>query len=385
MNNFSYYNATKIHFGKDQIARINEEISHDARVLITYGGGSIKTNGVFEQVVAALNGRTIFEFGGIEPNPHLETLSKAVDLARNKQVTHVLAVGGGSVIDGSKFIAAGALYPNDLWEIIETNGKYITQALPLGCVLTLAATGSEMNKGASITRAETKDKLFFGSVHVFPKFSILDPTTTYSLPVRQVGNGVIDAFAHVVEQYITYPINAPIQDRIAEGLLITLIEEGPKALQNPLDYDVRANLMLAATIALNGTLAMGVPTDWASHMIGLELTGLYGLDHAQTLAILIPAVWYFKKEQKKAKLLQYGERVWGLVDGNDEDRAVAAIEKTRSFFMQMGLPTKLCDYGLDHSVIPTILAKLEQHGLTKLGEYKDITPADVKNILELAL
>lgn len=385
MNNFSYYNATKIHFGKNQIARINEEIPHDARVLITYGGGSIKKNGVFEQVVAALNGRTIFEFGGIEPNPHLETLSKAVDLARNKQVTHVLAVGGGSVIDGSKFIAAGALYPNNLWEIIETNGKYITQALPLGCVLTLAATGSEMNKGASISRVETKDKLFFGSVHVFPKFSILDPTTTYSLPVRQVGNGVIDAFAHVVEQYITYPINAPIQDRIAEGLLITLIEEGPKALQNPWDYDVRANLMLAATIALNGTLAMGVPTDWASHMIGLELTGLYGLDHAQTLAILIPAVWYFKKEQKKAKLLQYGERVWGLVDGNDEDRAVAAIEKTRSFFIQMGLPTKLCDYGLDHSVIPTILAKLEQHSLTKLGEYKDITPANVKEILELAL
>ncbi len=385
MNNFSYYNETKIHFGKDQIARINEEIPHDARVLITYGGGSIKRNGVLEQVVAALNGRTFFEFGGIEPNPHVETLSKAVDFARNKQVTFVLAVGGGSVIDGSKFIAAGALYPNNLWEIIETNGKLITEALPLGCVLTLAATCSEMNKGASITRAETKDKLFFGSVHVFPRFSILDPTTTYSLPVRQIGNGVIDAFAHVVEQYITYPINAPIQDRIAEGLLITLIEEGPKALQNPLDYDVRANLMLAATIALNGTLAMGVPTDWASHMIGLELTGLYGLDHAQTLAILIPAVWYFKKEQKKAKLLQYGERIWGLVDGNDDDRTVAAIEKTRDFFVQMGLPTKLCDYGLNHLVIPTILEKLEQHGLTKLGEYKDITPAEVKKILELAL
>lgn len=385
MDNFSYKNTTQIHFGKGQISKLKDEVPADARVLITYGGGSIKKNGVFEQVQAALDGITYFEFGGIEPNPHFETLMKAVELIKQEKITYILAVGGGSVIDGSKFIAAAALYPNEPWEIIQTYGAKVTAALPLGCVLTLAATGSEMNKGAVITKAETKDKLFFFSDHVQPRFSILDPETTYSLPARQTGNGVVDSFVHVVEQYVTYPVNAKVQDRFAEGLLLNLIEDGPKALENPTDYDVRANLMWTATLALNGLIATGVPADWATHMIGQEITGLYGLDHAQTLAVVQPAVWLYKQEQKKAKLLQYAERVWGLHEGDDDSRVMAAIENTRQFFEQMGVPTRLSAYGLDASVIDPVVAKLEAHGHVNLGEHGDITAADVKAILTLAL
>lgn len=385
MDNFSYKNTTQIHFGKGQISKLKDEVPADARVLITYGGGSIKKNGVFEQVQAALDGITYFEFGGIEPNPHFETLMKAVELIKQEKITYILAVGGGSVIDGSKFIAAAALYPNEPWEIIQTYGAKVTAALPLGCVLTLAATGSEMNKGAVITKAETKDKLFFFSDHVQPRFSILDPETTYSLPPRQTGNGVVDSFVHVVEQYVTYPVNAKVQDRFAEGLLLNLIEDGPKALENPTDYDVRANLMWTATLALNGLIATGVPADWATHMIGQEITGLYGLDHAQTLAVVQPAVWLYKQEQKKAKLLQYAERVWGLHEGDDDSRVMAAIENTRQFFEQMGVPTRLSAYGLDASVIDPVVAKLEAHGHVNLGEHGDITAVDVKAILTLAL
>ncbi|WP_024873480.1 iron-containing alcohol dehydrogenase [Tolumonas lignilytica] len=385
MNNFSYRNTTQIHFGEGQIAKIRDEIPADARVLITYGGGSIKKNGVMDQVQTALEGITFFEFGGIEPNPHFETLMKAVDVVKRENITFILAVGGGSVIDGSKFIAAAALYPTDPWEIIQSYGAKVTQALPLGCVLTLAATGSEMNNGAVVTKAATQDKLFFFSEHVYPKFSVLDPTTTYSLPPRQTANGVVDSFVHVVEQYITYPVNAKVQDRMAESLVLNILEDGPKALENPTDYDVRANLMWTATMALNGLLSTGVPADWATHLIGQEITGLYGLDHGQTLAIVIPAVWTYKKEAKKAKLLQYAERVWNITEGDDDARATAAIENTRQFFEQMGVKTHLSDYGLGRSAIAAVVAKLEEHGHVKLGEHADITPTDVAAILELAL
>ena len=385
MNNFSVRNTTQIHFGKGQITKIKDEIPADARVLITYGGGSIKKNGVLDQVHTALNGYACFEFSGIEPNPHFETLMKAVEIVKKENITYILAVGGGSVIDGSKFIAAASLYPNDPWEILKTYGAHVADAIPLGCVLTLPATGSEMNSGAVITKAETKDKLFFDSVHVQPRFSVLDPETTYSLPTRQVANGVVDSFVHTVEQYMTYPVNAKVQDRFAEGLLHNLFEDGPAALANPTDYDVRANLMWTATMALNGTLNTGVPTDWATHMIGHEITGLYGLDHAQTLAIVLPAVWKYKKEQKKAKLLQYAERVLDLRTGSDDERVDAAIKKTEEFFESMGNPPRLSAYGLDASVIPAVAEKLTQHGHVKLGEYGDITPEDVKEILKLAL
>lgn len=385
MNNFTFSNPTRIHFGQGQIAKIKEELPQGARVLVTYGGGSIKKNGVFEQVKAALAGFTWFEFGGIEPNPHYETLLKAVEVVKAQQVDFILAVGGGSVIDGSKFIAAASLYPHDPWEIIQSYGAKVSAAVPLGAILTLPATGSEMNDGAVVTRAETQDKLFFMSPFVQPRFSVLDPETTFSLPVRQIGNGIVDSFVHIVEQYMTWPVNAKVQDRFAEGLLHNLIEDGPAALANPTDYAVRANLMWTATMALNGLLSTGVPVDWATHMIGHELTGLYGLDHAQTLAVVLPAVWEYKKEQKQGKLLQFAERVWGLHEGPAETRVEQAIAKTRDFFERVGVATRLSAYGLDASAIPAVTAKLQQHGHVQLGEHADITPDEVTKILQLAL
>lgn len=385
MNNFTYFNPTRIHFGKGQIAKLAEEIPSDAKVLITYGGGSIKKNGVLDQVHAALVGRSYQEFGGIEANPHLETLMQAVAVVQSEGIDYILAVGGGSVIDGSKFIAAAARYTGDAWEILQTYGSKISDAVPLGTVLTLAATGSEMNNGAVITKAETQDKLFFHSPFVQPRFSILDPETTYTLPARQIANGVVDAYVHTLEQYSTYPVNAKVQDRFAEGLLRTLIEEGPAALANPQDYDVRANLMWTATMALNGTLSTGVPTDWATHMIGHELTGLYGLDHAQTLAIVQTAVWKHKLQAKQAKLAQYAERVFDVRDGSEEQKARAAIEQTEAFFSAMGNPVRLSAYGLGEEVIEKVAAKLTEHGHAALGEHADITPDDVKQILRLAL
>ena len=385
MNNFTYHNPTRIHFGQGQIAKLAEEIPADAKVLITYGGGSIKKNGVLDQVHAALQGRNYQEFGGIEANPHFETLMQAVEIVQRDGIDYILAVGGGSVIDGSKFIAAAARYEGDPWEILTTYGSKIVDAVPLGTVLTLAATGSEMNSGAVITKAATQDKLFFFSPFVQPRFSILDPVTTYSLPARQIANGVVDAYVHTLEQYSTYPVNAKVQDRIAEGLLRTLIEEGPVALANPQDYDARANLMWAATIALNGTLSTGVPTDWATHMIGHELTALYGLDHAQTLAIVQTAVWKHKLASKQAKLAQYAERVFDVREGSEASKAQAAIEQTERFFAAMGNPPRLSAYGLGEEVIEAVAAKLIAHGHVALGEHADITPEDAKAILRLAL
>ncbi len=385
MNNFSYRNRTQIHFGKGQISKLKDSIPANARILITYGGGSIKKNGVFAQVQAALHDVKFVEFGGIEPNPHYETLLKAVEIVKKESLNFILAVGGGSVIDGSKFIAAASLYNGDAWEIVKSYGSKVTAALPLGCVLTLAATGSEMNSTAVITKASTQDKLFFASEHVQPLFSILDPETTFTLPVRQVGNGVVDSFVHVLEQYVTYPVNAKVQDRFAESLLLNLLEDGPKALTQPTDYDVRANLMWTATMALNGLIATGVPADWATHLIGQEITGLYGLDHGQTLAVVLPALWTYKKEQKKEKLLQYAKRIWNLHDGEDDTRIMTAIENTRKFFETMGVKTRLSDYGLNESIIPAVIKKLEQHGHTQLGERGNIGVNDVKEILKLAL
>jgi len=384
MNNFTFFNNTKIIFGDGQIEKLKKEIPAGSRVMIVYGGGSIKKNGIFEQVTAALEDFSWIEFGGIEPNPHYETCIEAIETAKKENIDFLLAVGGGSVIDATKFIAAAVKHENDPWEIIETFGKAVKSALPVGCVLTLAATGSEMNPTSVITRSESSDKLFFNSDHVRPKFSILDPKTTYSLPARQVGNGVVDSFVHVVEQYVTYPVNAKVQDRFAEGLLQTIIEEGPKALSEPENYEVRANLMMSATMALNGLLATGVPGDWASHLIGQELTGLYGLDHGQTLAIMIPAIWTYKLEAKKEKLVQYGQRVWNL-NGSDDEVAAQAIQLTREFFETMGVKTRLSDYDLDAKVIPQVVAKLKDHGFVQLGERRDITPDDVVKILQSAL
>jgi NADP-dependent alcohol dehydrogenase len=381
MLNFTFYNPTKILFGKGQIAKIAKEISPKQRILMTYGGGSIKNNGVYDQVTAALAGWTLFEFGGIEPNPTYETLMDAVRLAREQNVDMLLAVGGGSVIDGTKFIAAAVPFQGEPWDILAKNAP-ITQALPFGSVLTLPATGSEMNSGSVVTRRATHDKLAFMHPLVYPRFSVLDPTTTFTMPPRQIGNGVVDAYTHIMEQYLTYPVNSPVQDHFAEGLLLTLIEEGPKALANPEDYEVRSNIMWAATLALNGLIGAGVPGDWATHMIGHEITALHGLDHAQTLAIVLPSVMAVKRDQKRAKLLQYAARVWHLTSGDENGRIDGAIAKTRGFFEQMGVRTYLRDYGIQADAVSALVGQLERHGMTKLGEQQNIDLTTSRSILE---
>lgn len=290
MNNFTYCNPVKIVFGKGTIAGLPELLPADGTVLLLYGGGSIKRNGVYDQVTRALHGKSWMEFGGIEPNPLHETCRQAITLARKERIGFLLAVGGGSVLDATKYIAAGCKYDGDPWDIL-SKGAEVKSALPLGCVLTLPATGSEMNDAAVISRASTREKLCFISPKVMPQFSILDPETTFSLPRRQTVNGIVDAYVHVTEQYVASPCNAPLQDRQAEAVLLTLVEEAPKILVKPSDYDVRANLMWAATNALNGLIGCGVPQDWATHMIGHELTAFYGIDHAPSLAVVLPSLW----------------------------------------------------------------------------------------------
>jgi NADP-dependent alcohol dehydrogenase len=383
MQNFIFSNPTKIAFGEGQIQQLKNLLPEGARVLLTYGGGSIIKNGVYDQVVTALQGWTWFEFGGIEPNPHYETAMQATALAKEKNVDFLLAVGGGSVVDATKLIAAAMHFEGDPWDILAKNAPF-HKATPLGCVLTLPATGTESNGNSVITKAATQDKLSFGSPLVYPQFAILDPTTTYTLPPRQITNGVVDAFVHIMEQYLTYPVNAKVQDRFAEGLLLTLIEEGPKALQNPTDYDVRANVMWAATMALNGLIGVGVPQDWATHMIGHELTAMHGLDHAQTLAVVLPAVMQHQRKQKREKLIQYGRRVWNLQDADEEKVIDGAIQATKAFFEKMGNPTTLSGYGVGRESIPKLVAMLEKHNLKALGEHGDIKLEDSRKILELA-
>ncbi|MAD75302.1 MAG: NADH-dependent alcohol dehydrogenase [Rheinheimera sp.] len=384
MLNFSYQNPTRIIFGKDQLKQLAKLIPAGSKVLLLYGGGSVKHNGVYDQVVAALDGFDWQEFSGIEPNPSFETLMKASDLVREQKIDFLLPVGGGSVIDGAKFVAAAAVYPGDAWDILANGGK-VEGAVALGCVLTLPATGTESNGNSVVTRYETQQKLAFSSPLVYPQFAVLDPSFTFSLPPRQVANGVVDAFVHVIEQYLTYPVNAPVQDRFAEGLLQTLIEQGPKALSQPDDYDVRANIMWAASMALNGLIGQGVPQDWATHMIGHEITASYGLDHAQTLAIVLPALMQQQRSQKRQKLLQFGRRVWQL-NHQDEERLIDdTITHTRAFFEHMGVPTRLADYGIAADAVDKLVVKLEANGMLKLGEHGDISLDVSRQILQKAV
>jgi NADP-dependent alcohol dehydrogenase len=387
MNNFTFYNPTRIHFGAGQIEKISTEIPKSARVLVIYGGGSIKKNGVYDQVKAALAEHTWFEFSGIEPNPQYDTAMKALDVIAENRIDYLMAVGGGSVIDATKFIAAAALFEghdnsDDPWNIL-TQQLTVKAAVPFGTVLTLPATGSESNSGSVMTR--DGNKLFFASPLCYPKFSILDPASTLTLSNRQISNGVIDAFVHTVEQYLTYPVNAKIQDRFAEGILMTLIEEGPKVFADKNDIDVRANIMWSATMALNGLIGLGVPQDWATHMIGHELTALHGIDHARTLSIVFPAVMKVKREKKREKLIQYGKRVWNLTHTDDEKLIDAAIAKTIDFFQTMQVPTSLSDVNLGTNDIDAVVKKLKQHRMVALGEHQDIDLDVSREILEVAV
>ncbi len=389
MLNFSFQNPTKIHFGEGKIKAISKEIPLTANVLVVYGGGSIKSNGVYQQVIDALTEHTWFEFSGIEPNPTYNTLMKAQVIIKEKNIDYLLAVGGGSVIDGAKFIAAAALYEddgkgNDPWDILAKQ-QAVRSALPIGAVLTLPATGSESNGNSVVTR--DGNKLPFSSPRIRPLFAVLDPSVTFSLSDRQIGNGVVDAFIHTIEQYLTYSVNGKVQDRFSEGLMQTLIEEGPKALSAATkdDLDVRANIMWSATMALNGLIGAGVPQDWSTHMIGHELTGAFGIDHARTLSIVLPAVMKVRREQKREKLLQYAERVWQLNVGEDDARIDQAIRLTEAFFEKMQVPTRLSHVELGTSDIDLLIERLKLHGMTALGEQSDITIEISREILTQAL
>lgn len=382
---FEFHNPTHIVFGEGRIRELDRLVPARAKVLILTGGASAEKTGTLAEVRQALGSRVHATFSGIEPNPTFETLMKAVARIRTDGFDFLLAVGGGSVIDGTKFIAAAVPYAGDPWEILLTHGRHVKASVPFGTVLTLPATASEMNSGAVITRAATQDKLVFGSPLCFPVFSILDPAKTLTLPERQVANGIVDAFVHITEQYLTHPAGGHVQDRFAEGLLATLVELGPRALAEPENLEVRGSLMWAATLALNGLIGAGVPQDWATHLVGHELTALHGIDHARTLAIVLPATLHVRRDAKRAKLLQYGERVFGLCEGDEEARVTAVIERTRAFFEVLGIPTRLSAYGLGPDVIPALLAQLERHGLTALGEDRSQTLDVSRRILEAAL
>jgi NADP-dependent alcohol dehydrogenase len=410
MLNFEYQNPTKILFGKGQIAKISHEIPSDAHILIIYGGSSAVTNGTVDTVKLALAGRKFLEFSGIEPNPDYETLMQAVALIKKERINYLLAIGGGSVIDGTKFIAAAACWElGDPWEILHNQGKGIRNVIPFGCVLTLPATGSEMNPHAVISRKTRqvtlpsasgsqgnygamsmqsqieKEKLSFSSDKVYPQFSVLDPDVTFSLPKQQIANGILDAFSHVLEQYLTYPVNAQLQDRFSESILLTLLDAGLKSYQQPNDYESRASLMWCATMALNGLIGAGVPQDWSSHVIGHEITALFDLAHAETLAIVIPATMSVRRNEKHAKLLQYAQRVWGIQVGNDDEMIQMAIEKTASFFTSLGFSTHLSDYDITEEQIPEITARLLKHGMISMGEQGAVTLAVCEEILHQAL
>lgn len=382
MKNFEFYNPVRILFGKGTISRIDLHIPVNVPVLFVYGGGSIKKNGIYEQVIAALGSREYYEYPGVQPNPVYEQLMPALEVIREKKIGFILAVGGGSVIDGAKFIAAAACFEgDDPWDIL-SKGASIKSALPIGTVLTLPATGTEMNGNSVVTRKSVNHKLAFGSSLVMPQFSVLDPEVTYSLPKNQIANGVIDAFVHVLEQYLTYPSKAEVQDRFAESLLMILKSTGSRVYADTKpDYDNMANFMWAATNALNTSLSMGVTSDWSTHTIGHELTALYGLDHAVSLAIVLPGVMTHLRQQRKEKMLQYAERIWGITSFDHQAAIMEAIKMTENFFRCLGVNTKLSEYGIGAEVIGKVVDQLTSHGVTSIGGARDLSIDDVPAIL----
>lgn len=381
MNNFVFKNPTKLIFGKGTISRLGREIPSGSRIMVTFGGGSVKRNGVYEQVADALRGRDFIEFWGIEPNPKIETLRRAVEQCRRNGINFLLSVGGGSVLDGTKLIAAAVGYNGDAWDLVR-DSRLIGDVLPFGAVMTLPATASEMNSNAVISSAATKEK--YGMTVDYPRFAILDPQTTFSLPEYQIAAGIADTFIHVMEQYMTVAGESPLMDRWSEGILQTLVETAPKALATPHDYDSMADYMLCATMGLNGFISMGVTEDWATHKIGHELTAINGLTHGHTLAIVFPALLRVLKDQKRAKLLQYGSRVWGITDGTEGERVQQAITATEGFFRSLGLQTRLHEVGIAEETILEIERRFNERGAA-FGERKNVTGTVARRILEEAM
>lgn len=381
MNNFIFQNPTKLVFGKGEIARLPKLIEKGRKILMTYGGGSIKRNGVYEQVMKALEGYDIVEFSGIEANPDYSTLMKAVEICKTQNIDFILAVGGGSIIDGTKFIATAAKFEGeDAWDILSKKER-LPKPMDFASVLTLPATASEMNNGAVISRRDRQEKLAFHNPEGYPKFSILDPDVVLTLPAKQISNGIVDIYAHTLEQYLTTCLDTKVMDRWAESLLLTLIDEAPELLRENPSYDSRANFMLTATMGLNGFISMGVDEDWATHMIGHELTALCGLDHGETLAIVHPGVMDIMRKEKHGKLLQYARRVWNITIENEEQAIDEAIERTENFFRSIGKKTRLSEYGIGDDVIETIVERFKQRGWN-VGEHGIVTPEKARLILE---
>jgi NADP-dependent alcohol dehydrogenase len=385
MTNFEHYNPTRIIFGKEQLTKLPQQIAQHSsgkKIMIAYGGGSIVKTGLLDKIKIELAGYELIEFGGIEANPQFTTLMKGVELGREKQIDFILAVGGGSVIDGVKFMTGAYFYQGNVWDVLDRKeGCVFDRALPFGTVLTLPATGSEANSGAVISRDELKEKRTMGGPLFFPRFSFCDPSVVATLPERQIANGIIDAYMHTLEQYLTFSVGNLLQERQAEGILSTLIEIAPKIIQDPSDYTSAANLMWCATHALNGNLRCGVPTDWCTHMIGHELTALYGIDHARTLAIVAPRLLENQFVNKFDMLVQYGKRVWNI-EGSDESIAREAIQKTESFFQSLNVQTKISHYSSDTDHIASIIKqRFVERGWTTMGERSAITPEDIESIV----
>ncbi|MEN8927986.1 MAG: iron-containing alcohol dehydrogenase [Flavobacteriales bacterium] len=385
MNNFELYNPTKIIFGKGEIEKIKNEIPKEAKVLLLFGGGSIKKNGIYDQVSSALADYDWQEFGGIPPNPEYEVLLKALEVIKKENITYLLAVGGGSVIDGTKFLSSAALFEGEEpWDILAKKIR-TEKGMPFGTVLTLPATGSEMNSGAVVTRAATQEKYGMGGPGLFPQFSILDPTVVTSIPERQIANGLADSFTHVLEQYMTYPVDAKLQDRFAESILSSIIETAPSIVEDASNYKSAANFMWNCTMALNGLIQKGVPNDWAIHAMGHELTAFYGIDHARTLAILTKSHYTYNLESKQVKLAQCAERVFGITEGDEQEKAEACIEAIEEFYLSLGIGTSLSSYTKDYEgTAQKIAERFTARGWTGIGEHGKLTPNDVEQIVEMS-
>lgn len=386
MNSFRFYNPTKLIFSRDGVDQLGSlAAGYGKSVLLVYGGGSIKKTGLYDKVTEQLHGTgaAVHELAGIEPNPRLSTVHKGIELCRRHGVTFILAVGGGSVIDAAKAIAVGVPYEGDVWDFCMRRAT-IEKALPLGTILTLSATGSEMNGNAVITNWEENQKRSFGSIHAFPQFSILDPALTFTVPANQTANGIVDMMSHVFEQYFSKTTDTPLQERLCESILQTVIENGPIAVREPDNYDARANLMLCGTYALNGgMISVGVENDWASHAIEHEISAIYDIAHGAGLAIVFPNWMKYVYKERIERFVQYAERVWGIerAGRSDEETALAGIEATRAFFTSVGAPARLADVGVGADSLDRMAEEAVRFG--PIGSFKKLSQDDVRAILEM--
>ncbi|ANX13381.1 butanol dehydrogenase [Fictibacillus arsenicus] len=387
MNEYIYYNPTRLVFGKNQIKTLKDELGrYGKKVLVVYGGGSIKRNGLYDEVMNELNkmGMEVSELSGVEPNPRLTTVKRGVDLCKENNIECLLAVGGGSVIDCTKAIAAGAKYDGDVWDLITLKAQP-QEALPFGTVLTLAATGSEMNSGSVITNWETQEKYGWGSPLVFPKFSILDPTYTFSVPKDQTIYGIVDMMSHVLEQYFHNAENTPLQDRFAESILLTVMETAPKLLEDLENYELRETILYNGTMALNGTLQMGLRGDWGSHNIEHAVSAVYDIPHAGGLAILFPNWMRHNVDTNVDRFKQLAVRVFGVeTEGkSDKEAALEGIDRLSAFWTSLGAPNALADYDIDSSKLDLIADKAMARG--EFGNFSKQNKEDVLNILKMSL